>query len=251
MKKAIVLIVMAMSLLPGLRAQDVITFKDGTDVNAKVLEVTTNEIKYKKFSNPNGPIFTVNKSDVLIIRYENGERDVFTVATEAQESRYTPLNTTEPIAEGMSYNEYHKLYNTEFYRPQPSDPYSRGWAGFASAIIPGLGQGVAGEWGRGLLFFLGNVSINLLSLTQRSVDSYGNYTYTDLYWGILATGIVYDIWCICDAVHVAKVKNMYHQDLRTMRTAQLEYSVSPFVSITPDLGHNSHPLAGLSLRLSF
>ena len=131
------------------------------------------------------------------------------------------------------------------------DPYSRGWAGVASALIPGLGQGVAGEWGRGALFFLGSLGIDLLSYTQRSVDKYGYYTYTNAFWVILAAGLAFDIWSICDAVHVAKVKNMYYQDLRSMRTAQFEFSVSPFVSLTPNMCDGNHPFAGLSLSLSF
>ena len=248
MKKIISLSLLAFSFLTGLNAQDVITMKDGTDVQAKIIEVNPSEIRYKKYSNPDGPIFTINKSDVLIVRYENGEKDVF--AENTQEKKYTS-NTTETIVEGMKYYEYSKYYDTKNYHPLPTDPYSRGWAGVASAIIPGLGQGVAGEWGRGALFFLGNLGLNLLANTQRSVDYYGNYTYTDLYLPILITGLAFDIWSICDAVHVAKIKNMYYQDIRGRNTALLEYSVSPFVSLTPDYGNGNQPYAGMSVNLSF
>ncbi len=58
-------------------AQDLITKKSGEDVKAKIMEVTTTEIKYKKSENLNGPLFTILKSDVLIVRYENGSKDVF------------------------------------------------------------------------------------------------------------------------------------------------------------------------------
>ena len=58
-------------------SQDIVTKKTGEDIQAKVVELTTNEIKYKRFDNLNGPIFTVPKSDVLMIRYENGSKDVF------------------------------------------------------------------------------------------------------------------------------------------------------------------------------
>lgn len=239
---------MVISLVSVTNAQDLITLKDGSDVQAKIIEVGTTEIKYKRFSNLDGPVFIVNKSDVLIIRYENGEKDVF---VETKQKDEISLNTSEPIVAGMKYNEYCKLYDTKNYRPQSTDPYSRGWAGVASAFIPGLGQGVAGEWGRGALFFLGNLSINLTAYTQISVDKHGYYTYTDLYWALLAIGIAFDIWSICDAVHVAKVKNMYYQDIRARQTAQVEYSINPFVSVTPDLGLGNKPLAGLSLSMSF
>lgn len=58
-------------------AQDVITKKDGSDVDAKILEVTPTEIKYKRFDNQSGPTFTLLISDVLLVKYENGTRDTF------------------------------------------------------------------------------------------------------------------------------------------------------------------------------
>ena len=58
-------------------AQDIITKKDGTDIKAKVSEVGTTDIKYKSFSNLDGPTYTISKKDVLMVTYENGERDVF------------------------------------------------------------------------------------------------------------------------------------------------------------------------------
>ncbi len=59
-------------------SQDVLTKKSGEDIQAKVLEVTSSEIKYKKLDNLNGPTFTILKSDILMIRYENGTKDLFT-----------------------------------------------------------------------------------------------------------------------------------------------------------------------------
>lgn len=244
--KKLFLLLMALSCVTILNAQDIITMRDGTEVQAKILEVNPTEIKYKKYNNPDGPVFSVKKNEVLIVKYENGEKDIFT-----DNQPNNTLNTTEKIVEGMKYNEYRKFYNTKNYNSQPTDPYSRTWAGIASALIPGLGQGVAGEWGRGALFFLGNIGINLLSRTQIYVDSYGYYNYTGLYWVILAGGLAFDIWSICDAVHVAKVKNMYYQDLRSLRTAQLDYSLTPFVSVTPDMGNGVKTYTGLSLTLSF
>src|SRR5882762_1134607 len=58
-------------------SQDIITTKSGEDILAKISEVGHTEIKYKKFDNQDGPMFTLLKSDVLMIRYENGTKDVF------------------------------------------------------------------------------------------------------------------------------------------------------------------------------
>ncbi|NQW77703.1 MAG: hypothetical protein HQ449_00150 [Chitinophagaceae bacterium] len=58
-------------------SQDVLTKKSGDDILAKVLEVTSTEVKYKKFDNQSGPIFTILKSELLMVRYENGTKDLF------------------------------------------------------------------------------------------------------------------------------------------------------------------------------
>lgn len=55
---------------------DIIILKDGKEIKAKVLEITTSEIKYKECSNLNGPIFTKTKSDVFMVKYPNGTNTV-------------------------------------------------------------------------------------------------------------------------------------------------------------------------------
>ena len=58
-------------------SQDNIFIKSGDEVKAKVLEVTTTQIKYKKWANPGGPTYTLEKSEVFMIKYQNGTKDVF------------------------------------------------------------------------------------------------------------------------------------------------------------------------------
>jgi len=59
-------------------AQDVITLKNGNDLQALVQEIGETDIKYKKVDNPNGPNYTLKKSEILMIKYANGSKDVFT-----------------------------------------------------------------------------------------------------------------------------------------------------------------------------
>ena len=65
-------------------SQDIITTKTGEDILAKILEISMTEIKYKKYDNQDGPLFTLLKSDVLMIRYENGSKDIFTDDTKTE-----------------------------------------------------------------------------------------------------------------------------------------------------------------------
>ena len=59
-------------------AQDIIVKRNGDEIQSKVLELTIETIKYKKFDNQTGPIRNIAKSDVFMIIYENGEREKFT-----------------------------------------------------------------------------------------------------------------------------------------------------------------------------
>lgn len=65
-------------------SQDIITTKSGEDIKAKVLELNTTEIKFKKIDNIEGPTFSILKSEILLVRYSNGTKDIFYEKTENQ-----------------------------------------------------------------------------------------------------------------------------------------------------------------------
>lgn len=98
MKKTNFLLILFFASM-SLFAQDVITTKSGDDIKAKVLEVNTTEIKYKKIDNIDGPIFSVLKSEVLIIRYENGTKDIFTSSKPINETKSSSLSD-DPYMQG-------------------------------------------------------------------------------------------------------------------------------------------------------
>ncbi len=55
--------------------QDMIVTFDSQEIEVKVVEVTDSQIKYRRFSNPDGPVFNIARRDVMTIIYENGEID--------------------------------------------------------------------------------------------------------------------------------------------------------------------------------
>jgi len=77
MKKLILTAMTSIFTLSLCFSQDTIVKKTNEDIHAKVLEVTTAEIKYKKFEYQDGPLYSILKSDVIMVRYENGSKDVF------------------------------------------------------------------------------------------------------------------------------------------------------------------------------
>lgn len=58
-------------------AQDVILKNDNSTILSKVIEVSSTEIKYKKWSNQDGPTYSILRSEVSRINYQNGEVDEF------------------------------------------------------------------------------------------------------------------------------------------------------------------------------
>ena len=58
-------------------AQDLIVKKDGSVIQAKVIKIGTTEVEYKKWSNQNGPQYSIAVADILAINYQNGEKEMF------------------------------------------------------------------------------------------------------------------------------------------------------------------------------
>ena len=76
MKRVFITLVLAAMPAFSLCAQDLITKTDGTDIKAIVEEVGSKEVKYKEYSNPEGPVYSLPKSDVLMIIHENGKKEI-------------------------------------------------------------------------------------------------------------------------------------------------------------------------------
>lgn len=58
-------------------AQDKIHKKDGALIEVKVIEVGTDEIKYKMFIDQTGPIYSLDKDRIIKIVYENGRTETY------------------------------------------------------------------------------------------------------------------------------------------------------------------------------
>ncbi len=256
--KRIILPVVLLLMGHAAFAQDIITKKDGAEIQAKILEINESDIKYKKFSNLEGPVYSMSISDILMIRYQNGENDVFPETPKTQTVPAAPkplvfLNTEMQVFPGMRYRDYKDFYDTSRYIREPGDPYNPFWVGFASFFIPGLGEAITGEWGRAAAFFFTNVGLASLRYSQVMTYTRNGQTYiqyTPMYWVALAAGVGLNVWSICDAVHISKVKNMYNQDLRAQR-ASLDLKLEPFFSYMPYNTTGVQPVTGLSLKVNF
>jgi hypothetical protein len=95
--------------------QDVITMKNGDEIKVKVLEVNPLDVKYKKNDYLTGPTYSTLKSDIFMIKYQNGAKDVFTEVIEKKETVVQTVNSAkdELYQQGKSdANKYYKGKNS-------------------------------------------------------------------------------------------------------------------------------------------
>jgi hypothetical protein len=96
MKKLIFLLTMCVVF--NLSAQDIIVKRDGDELQCRILEVSKNEVKYKRWANQDGPAFSEKKSNIFMIKYENGDKDVIAHSSSASDSYAVSsgMNSVDP-----------------------------------------------------------------------------------------------------------------------------------------------------------
>src|SRR5688572_22800758 len=88
-----ILSILALSLIHNyLNAQDTLRITNGGVIVAKVLEIESAKIKYKKWNNLDGPTYLIETSSVESITYQNGEKDVF---ARKQIAKRVPTNLSD------------------------------------------------------------------------------------------------------------------------------------------------------------
>jgi hypothetical protein len=151
------------------------------------------------------------------------------------------------------------MYDYRTYSHQPGDPYSPVVAGVASFLIPGLGQMISGEFGRGAAFFGGAfgcviiMGVGVLSLTLTVIDvmNTGDNAGANVGLGLIWTGlfgfILVDIWSVIDGVRVAKVNNLAFHDKNKL---SYKLNIHPWINTSYYARTGSMPV-GLSLKVKF
>ena len=171
-------------------AQDVIVKKDGNTITSKVTEITSTEIKYKKFSNQNGPTYTIGKNEVNYINYENGEREQMN--TSISNINTTTANTQSIVQSQDALNPSDAYLLKQFKQ----DPYSKKAKALKKIAFIGGGALVA----------TGIICIAL----NRSGDDYEDGNDFWIYGTIAASaGIVLGTSCLI-ASNIQKKKAEYY-----------------------------------------
>lgn len=78
-------------------SQDRIKKVNGDIIQAKVLEVSADEVRYKRYSNPDGPVYVLGKNEISEITYQNGEREVFSSGKASESSIKNDRHAVDPL----------------------------------------------------------------------------------------------------------------------------------------------------------
>lgn len=114
-------------------AQDVIVKKDGSTIVCRVVELTSSEITYKKWSDLNGSNYVMNRVDASAINYENGKK----VNLSEINNQYSPSNQNDGV---QQYND-RALLNIDYVSQDPMKKVKTlryvGWIGGVGLTVAG------------------------------------------------------------------------------------------------------------------
>ena len=101
------LCVVAMFSAIQVKAQDLIVLNNDAieELQVKIVDVSDSAVKYKKWTYQDGPTFSVSTSNILYIKYQNGETQKFgqaKVPTKAQLSKLKNLEDGSSVVLGSS-----------------------------------------------------------------------------------------------------------------------------------------------------
>ena len=102
-KRPFLLLCIGAFTLP-MHSQDIVIKKNGDEISTKVTKVSDNEIEYKKWTNLDGPVYTMQRNDILLIKYANGEKDIFVNDDKQQQAKQQNNDGAQYIKEKPAEN---------------------------------------------------------------------------------------------------------------------------------------------------
>jgi hypothetical protein len=77
MKPPLFILISVLSISQLVKSQDTLVFRNGEQQLVKVLQVSSASVEYKKTDNADGPTYLAEHDRIAMIKYANGNRDVF------------------------------------------------------------------------------------------------------------------------------------------------------------------------------
>jgi hypothetical protein len=107
MKKVIFFVVFVVLAMTTTFAQDIILKQSGDEIKSKIIEISNENIKYKEFDYQNGPIKNILISEVFMIIYENGRKEIFTkeeVSNISAQDSFQTQDSSQTTNSGEGFN---------------------------------------------------------------------------------------------------------------------------------------------------
>jgi hypothetical protein len=139
-------------------------------------------------------------------------------------------------------------YDLKAYHYQYGDPFNPGVMGFASLVIPGLGQILEGETVRGFGFVGGWIGLNIIKYKIRMRPSIGSSNYEKSLNTVRYVLAGLHIWSLFDAIHVARVNNMVFRD---QNKTTFDLQLLPYVGSIAYFTLNNEIPVGLTFLINF
>ncbi len=139
--KKITLFYLLMGFTLSMYAQDIIVTKNSEKIEAKVVEVAKDYIKYYKYNYEDGPTYILSTTDVVSIVYANGTVETFLSKTDDQKAankQFSPFN----LNNDQLYHHYKRCFIT-----------GSTFLGITGALLTtGILTGAIIEWDFGISF---------------------------------------------------------------------------------------------------
>ena len=110
--KKILLIGVFITLALSCFSQDYLLLRDGTEKDVVVLEITPDVVKYRRYNSNSKTVYSIDKTDVRKIIFEDGEEEVFSSTRNRRESNdyYTNNRVSSNVISRGRYDNYYDDY---------------------------------------------------------------------------------------------------------------------------------------------
>lgn len=235
MKKLYLITVTLLMGIGTVFAQDTIVLRNGDELKVKVKEVSDTELKYQMWNNQDGPMYTKKVTDIFMVKYKGGHREVYGIEQPQKADITTPQHQ---IKEGtitghmercknnlllnghkMSDGQVREIFGYDGYRTYKSANSQRragntniiiGWAGLGMSVGFLITMEAVNMWDQ-LWFFCASpiIATSLIELplgyilkgigTKRLNRLVDDYNSRSSYSDILSLGFAPTLVCTPDA----------------------------------------------------
>ena len=194
MKKVLTLMVALLTAF-NLFASDIIVTRDARRIEAKILEVSSAEVKYKEIGNLEGPTFVLTSAEINTIIYENGTVKIYEQPAQQPQAQQSANNyaaaQSTPVPNGLQIDKRDDYYYLGDKR-MSEDQY----LSFVRQNCPEAWdyyESGTSLWSAGWKCFGVGVGLTTVGAVLLGVGiAYGGWYYTsdEYYWGCIVPGAI-------------------------------------------------------------